>query len=73
VPAPNTDALTKIRRVSMRDIFSIWLGDDNLLHADRFKISAQLTVINLTTKYALYSFLSTRITCPENRNWAAGF
>ena len=38
------------------------LGDDKVLHfgaADRYKVSARLTAINVTNKYALYNFLST--------------
>jgi len=35
------------------------VGDDNLFHGDKHKISLQLTAINITNKYALYNFLST--------------
>jgi hypothetical protein len=35
------------------------LGDDNLLHTDRYKWSLRFTVINLTNNVALYNFLST--------------
>jgi hypothetical protein len=31
----------------------------DFLHGDKYKITAQLTVINLTNEYALYNFLST--------------
>ena len=37
-------------------------GEDNLLHsnnADKRTLSASLTIVNLTNKYALYNFLST--------------
>jgi len=30
-----------------------------LLHGDKYKVSAQLTVINLANNLALYNFLST--------------
>jgi len=46
-------------RIAPRNLFDVSLGDDNLFHGDKRKWSAQLTVINLTNKYALYNFLST--------------
>ena len=47
------------QRIAPRHLFDVSLGHDNLFHGERFKWSAQLTVINLTNKYALYNFLST--------------
>ena len=47
------------QRIAARSLFDIALGHDNLLHGEKYKLSAQLTVINLTNKYALYNFLST--------------
>ena len=46
-------------RIAARHLFDLAIGHDNLNHGDRYKISAQLTVINLANKYALYNFLST--------------
>ncbi len=46
-------------RIASRSLFDASLGHDNLFHGDKYKWSAQLTVINLTNKYALYNFLST--------------
>ena len=46
-------------RVAPRNLFDLALGDDNLFHNDRYKWSAQITVINLANQYALYNFLST--------------
>jgi hypothetical protein len=46
-------------RISSRNLFDIAIGDDNIFHADRYKWSARLTVVNLTNDYALYNFLST--------------
>ena len=46
-------------RIAPRSLFDVSLGHDNLFHGDKYKWSAQLTVINLTNKYALYNFLST--------------
>ena len=47
------------QRIAPRSLFDVSIGHDNLFHGDKYKISAQLTVINLTNKYALYNFLST--------------
>jgi hypothetical protein len=46
-------------RVASRNLFDLAMGDDNLFHNDRYRWSAQLTVINLANQYALYNFLST--------------
>jgi hypothetical protein len=46
-------------RITHRNLFDLSVGHDNLFHSDKYKWSAQLTVINLTNKYALYNFLST--------------
>jgi hypothetical protein len=46
-------------RIAPRHLFDASLGHDNLFHGDRYKVSLQLTAINLTNKYALYNFLST--------------
>jgi hypothetical protein len=46
-------------RIAPRHLFDLALGHDNVFHGDKYKVSAQLTVINLTNKYALYNFLST--------------
>jgi hypothetical protein len=60
VPAPNSENDDhNPQRIAPRSLFDIALGHDNLLHGEKYKLSAQLTVINLTNKYALYNFLST--------------
>ncbi len=46
-------------RVAPRHLFDLAIGHDNVFHGDKYKVSAQLTAINLTNKYALYNFLST--------------
>ena len=46
-------------RIASRDLFDAAVGHDNLLKTDKYKLSARLTVINLTDKEALYNFLST--------------
>ena len=48
-------------RVASRNLFDLSMGQDNLLHSkqDKHTLSASLTVVNLTNKYALYNFLST--------------
>jgi hypothetical protein len=61
IPAPNTQNDDhNPQRVAPRSLFDLAFGDDNIVKfKDRFKLSAQLTVINLTNKVALYNFLST--------------
>ncbi len=46
-------------RMASRNLFDIAIGQDNLLRGDKFKLSARLTIVNLTNKEALYNFLST--------------
>jgi hypothetical protein len=49
-------------RIAPRNLFDLSFGEDNLLHrkeADKRTLSASLTIVNLTNKYALYNFLST--------------
>ena len=46
-------------RIASRNLFDLSIGHDNLFHGDKYKWSAQLTVINLANNYALYNFLST--------------
>jgi hypothetical protein len=60
VPKPNTEDDDKNPpRIAARSLFDISVGHDNLFRADKYKVSLQLTAINLTNKYALYNFLST--------------
>ena len=60
VPAPNTENDDhNPPRISSRNLFDLSIGHDNLFHGDKYKWSAQLTVINLANNYALYNFLST--------------
>jgi hypothetical protein len=60
VPAPNSENDDhNPQRIAPRSLFDISFGHDNLFHGDKYRMSAQLTVINLTNKYALYNFLST--------------
>jgi len=46
-------------RIGARSLFDISVGHDNLFHGDKYKVSAQLTAINVANNYALYNFLST--------------
>ena len=46
-------------RIAPRHLFDIAVGHDNVFHGDKYKVSLQLTAINVTNKYALYNFLST--------------
>jgi hypothetical protein len=62
VPAPNAENDDhNPQRVAPRNLFDLALGHDNLLHfhGDKYKLSGQVTIINLANKYALYNFLST--------------
>jgi hypothetical protein len=63
IPAPNTENDDhNPPRVSPRSLFDLTLGEDNLLHRrqdDKRTLSASMTIVNLTNKYALYNFLST--------------
>ena len=46
-------------RIAPRSLFDLAVGHDNIFGGDRYKVSARLTVVNLTNKEALYNFLST--------------
>ena len=60
VPAPNSENDDhNPPRIASRNLFDLSLGHDNLFHGDKYKWSAQVTLINLTNKDALYNFLST--------------
>lgn len=62
VPAPGTENDDhNPPRIAQRHLFDLALGDDHLAHFanDRYRISGQITVINLANNYALYNFLST--------------
>jgi hypothetical protein len=60
VPAPEAQNEDKNpARIQPRHLFDVSIGHDNLFHGDKYKVSIQLTAINLTNNYALYNFLST--------------
>ena len=60
VPAPNKENDDhNPQRIAPRSLFDLSIGHDNLFHGDRYKFSAQITIINLTNRYTLYNFLST--------------
>jgi hypothetical protein len=60
VPAPNTENDDhNPPRIAPRHLFDASIGHDNLFHGDKYKVSLQLTAINVTNNYALYNFLST--------------
>jgi hypothetical protein len=47
-------------RVKPRNLFNLGIGTDNLMHTEnRTRITASVTIENLTNKVALYNFLST--------------
>jgi hypothetical protein len=60
IPAPGKEDDDKNPpRVAQRSLFDLAIGHDNLFHGDKYKISAQVTIINLANRVALYNFLST--------------
>jgi len=60
VPAPGTENDDhNPQRIKPRSLFDLSLGHDNLFHGERYKWSAQFTIINLANNYTLYNFLST--------------
>lgn len=60
VPAINTENDDhNPPRIAQRNLFDLSLGEDNLFHGDKYKWSAQFTVINVANNYLLYNFLST--------------
>lgn len=60
VPAPGTENDDhNPQRIQPRNLFDLAIGHDNLFHGDKYKWSAQLTIVNLANEYALYNFLST--------------
>jgi hypothetical protein len=60
IPSPGTENPDHHpKRIAPRHLFDLSVGDDNLLHGDRYKWSARVTVINIANRTALYNFLST--------------
>ncbi|MBV9087462.1 MAG: TonB-dependent receptor, partial [Acidobacteriaceae bacterium] len=60
IPAPGTEDDDKNPpRIAPRHLFDLAVGHDNLFKGDRYKVSLQFSVVNLTNKVALYNFLST--------------
>lgn len=60
IPAPGTENDDhNPPRIASRNLFDIGVGHDNIFNGDRYKVSARLTVVNLTNYYGLYNFLST--------------
>jgi Carboxypeptidase regulatory-like domain len=60
IPAPGTeDDDHNPPRIAPRHLFDLAIGHDNIFNGDKYKVSAQVTIINLANKTALYNFLST--------------
>ena len=60
IPADGTENDDKNPpRIAPRHLFDVGMGVDNVLHTDRYKMTAKFTVVNVTNKEALYNFLST--------------
>ncbi len=58
-PPGTNNADRNPNRIAPRNLFDVALGHDNLFHGDKYKVSLQLTAINVTNRVALYNFLST--------------
>ncbi len=60
VPAPNMENDDhNPPRIASRNLFNASMGNDNLFNSDKYKVSLQLTAVNITNNYVLYNFLST--------------
>jgi hypothetical protein len=60
IPAPGTEQDDhNPQRIQPRSLFDLSVGHDNLFRGDKYKVSLQVTAINITNKYGLYNFLST--------------
>jgi hypothetical protein len=60
IPAAGTESADhNPPRIAPRNLFDVGVGHDNIFRGDKYKISARLTVVNLTNKEALYNFIST--------------
>lgn len=60
ITAPGTNnADHNPTRIASRHLFDLAVGHDNLFRGDKYKVSLQLTAINITNRVALYNFLST--------------
>ena len=46
-------------RVAPHSILDVGIGDDNVFHGEKVKLTVKLSVLNLTNEVALYNFLST--------------
>jgi Carboxypeptidase regulatory-like domain len=60
IPAPNTEQDDhNPQRIQPRSLFDLSVGHDNLFRGDKYKVSLQVTAINIANKYGLYNYLST--------------
>ena len=60
IPAPGTENDdTNPPRIAPRHLFDASLGDDNIFHSGKYRVSLRLMVVNLTNQDVLYNFLST--------------
>lgn len=60
IPAAGTENDdTNPPRIAPRHLFDLSFGSDNVLRTDKTKLTARLSIINLTNKDALYNFKST--------------
>jgi len=60
IPAPGAQSDDhNPQRIAPRNLFDVAVGDDNIFRGDKYKVSLQVTAVNITNKVALYNFLST--------------
>jgi hypothetical protein len=60
IPADGTgNDVTNPPRIAPRHLFNFSFGSDNLTRSDKVKLSARITLVNLTNRQALYNFDST--------------
>jgi hypothetical protein len=58
-PAGTADPDTNPPRLAPRHTFNLSVGTDNLWHTEHARVTARLSVLNLSNQVALYNFLST--------------
>jgi len=60
IPAAGTaNPDTNPARIAPHSILDLSIGDDNVLHTEKVKLTLKFSVLNLTNEVALYNFLST--------------
>jgi hypothetical protein len=58
-PAGKENDDTNPPRIAPHSILDLSIGDDNVLHTEKVKLTMKFSVLNLANEVALYNFLST--------------